>query len=158
METIIITAANTRNNGNPDQKSGCAWDLFHYDDEGRTGRRTISQPLGNCTLPLAQVNVARLGLASIVKKFRKHKVTLLVSTYVHDILVGGKQPKKNKDEIDELRRWVAYFTDLKVELVPQTRKDSELQELAKECAKEQVQSDTGTNVQGKEDSNRLAPI
>jgi hypothetical protein len=137
------------NNGKPTQKAGTGVILEAVDSVGRKVSRTISYPVGNCTTPCAEINAARIALASVVKKYRKEAiVTLHVSPYVAKLFeMEGENfktnPKKNAEQVAELRRWSGYFEKLKVKA--SSRDDLMIPlDLAKQCAETQNKSDTGT--------------
>ena len=152
MKINIICAGYCFNNGKPDQRAGCAVYLEFDDDYDRHADRLISEPVGNSTKPRAEILAATYGLMAIERKFRKVcPVTICVPRYVAGLLERGEDgeyktnPKKNAEEVKQLREWASYFTRLKI--VPSSVADlSRCLALARTCADKQKGTDTGTRV------------
>jgi len=153
MKISMTCAGYCFNNGKPDQRAGCAVLLDYSDDYDRTADRVICQPVGGSTKPRAEIMAATYGLMSISrKKFRKScEVVLHVPQYIAGLLETVEDgnykssPKKNPDEVAELRLWVSYFDNLRA--VAASKEDlTRCLNLAKECADTQKASDTGTRV------------
>ena len=150
MKFTVYATGYCYDNGKPTQKAGCAAYLVAEDELGRVGKRTISQPTGNSTLPRSELSAARLALSSIKKKFQGSPVTAFFSRYAASALEaknGGYKvnPKKNKEEIESLRSLSDIFSNLQVK-IGSKEQFKECLEAAKVCANNQAAEDTDTQV------------
>lgn len=152
MKIKISAAGIALNNGKITQKAGCVACLEIEDDLSRKAIRYISYPIGNATTPCAEINAARIGLASVLRKYRKTALVSLYTTqYVVNLLERNDdksyvmEPKKNEKEVADLRRWASYYTSLSTHVYDK-ESISDIYELAKECANSQRPKDSGTNL------------
>jgi len=151
MNIKITTAGYCFNNGKPDQRAGCGVALEYDDEFGRAAERFIAHPAGDSTKPKAEIQSVSLGLMCVGRKFRKICVVeLRVPRYVAGLLVKDgddfkQTPKKNVEEVEELRKWYGYYANIKV--VEAKADDlAQAMTMAKECADTQEPADTGTRV------------
>jgi ribonuclease HI len=154
MRIDLVCAGACRDNGKPTQIAGCGVIVRFVDEHERVQSRQFGWALGGSTSNLADIMAARLALSSVLPQFRGNHTALHISNmYVFDLLVGEKNPRKNKEEVSELRRWFGYYKDITIILynkfnaggdVMDTETIARVQELAKRALESQEHYDSGT--------------
>jgi len=120
MRLDLVCAAASRDNGKPTQLAGCGVIVRLTDSHKRVQTREFGWALGGSTANLAEIMAARLALSSVLPQFRGYTARLFISSrYVDDLLKMDGQhfvvsPSKNKQEVEELRRWYGYYKDIAV--------------------------------------------
>ena len=151
MKIEIYCASASRDNGKPTQMAGCGIVLVASDDHRQSKRRTMSFALSSSTVNLADIQVIRLALCSILPAYRKSKIILYTtSKYVADLLhydgdVYAMNPTKNTKEVDDMRRLVRSHNDISLILECEECDDYIVaKRLAKYSLDSQNNTDSGT--------------
>lgn len=151
MKIEIYASGYCHDNGKNTQRSGASI-ILRSDDGLNKSRRVISHPTGAGTQSFAEISAARLALASVKRKYRKEAE---VKVYLPAQAVGflqkkgdkyKKNSKKYENEVEELRRWADYYSDLTVDKLGKGDDADHATEEAKECADTQKPKDTRTQL------------
>lgn len=151
MKIDLYCVGMCRDNGKPTQLAGCGVVVVFTDDHSRTSFRSFKWALGNSTQNLADLQAARLALASVKSAFRGATSILHTnSSYVLRMLErDGKafvvNPKKNTAEVEEVRKWFGFYNDIAA-IVENPNDDNMVQarDLAEMALNTQEHSDSGT--------------
>lgn len=150
MKIDIYAAGYCHDVGKDTQRSGASVILYCVDDEHREAKRVISHPTGLAAKNYAEISAMTLGLASVVKKYRKDAI---VTLHVPKHLVGfleksGDEYKKNsnayKDELGKLRQWAGFYNNLNIQPAQKKGVLKDCLAEAKVCADNQKPKDTRT--------------
>lgn len=149
MKIDLVCAGACRDNGKPTQIAGCGVIIILTDDYDRVQSREFGWALGNSSSNLANIQAARLGLSSVLPQFRGNETLLHMSSkFVVDLLKTEIVPKKNIDEISELRRWFSYYPEIVAHTFNDGHIDVEtikrVKDLAKTALERQEHFDSGT--------------
>jgi|10_taG_2_1085330.scaffolds.fasta_scaffold00790_10 hypothetical protein len=156
MRVDLVCAGACQDDGLPTQIAGCGIIIRLIDDHDRVQSREFGWALGGSTANLADVQAVRLALSSVLPQFRGYPTILYVnSNYVFNLLEKENKhtfkatSKKNKSEIEEMRRWFGYYksismvkynqhADMDVEILTRTI------QLAQDALESQQHHDSGT--------------
>lgn len=152
MKVDLYVVGVCQNNGQPTQIAGGGVVLVFTDKHGRASFRSYKYALGNSTQNLADLQVARLALASIRSSHRGTSAVLHIgSNYVERMLEReGKafvsKPSKNEKAVTEMRRWFLDYGDITV-IIENPNDDNMLQakDQADIALATQTHSDSGTS-------------
>lgn len=160
MRIELVVAGSCLDNGKPTQIAGCGVIVRFIDEHQRLQYREFGWALGGSTANLADLMAARLALSSVLPQFRGNHTALHTSSkYLFEMLIKESKytykvnPRKNKKEVEELRRWFGYYKDISVIMynrhnlgddVIGTDVISRVQDLAKRALESQEHYDSGT--------------
>lgn len=100
--------------------AGCGIIIIFTDEHSRTRFRTYQYGLGNSSQNLADLQAARLSLASIKSPFRKYDTCLHInSQHVFNMLSkNGRsfvyEPLEDIVVVKDLRRWFGYYNNIRI--------------------------------------------
>lgn len=147
----IYCASSIKDNGKVTQLSGCAIIMTLHDGDVKKIRK-FGYPLGASPLALANIQAARLALASILPVFRGSSTVVLhlpnnpTAKWLEKGADGKYEnnPKSNAQAIEEMRRWSSYYDDLKFYVDKSSEFMDEVRELARDVVENQEGFDTHT--------------
>lgn len=115
MKLDIYCAAETRDHGKLTQLSGAGFVLVMVDKYNRSQTREFYYGLGGSDNELANVQSARLALASVLPSFRMTETEFHVSDKnVANLLQNSSHSDSDSKAIKELRRWFNYYRDIRI--------------------------------------------
>lgn len=151
MKFDLYSVGLCRDNGQPTQIAGCGVILVYTDNHNRVSFRSAKYGLGYSTQNMANLQAARLALASVKSHYRDQSTVLHTnSEYVARMLKRDGQnfvmsPAKNAEIVEEMRRWFSYYKNISV-IVENQNDEHMLQakDLAEVGLATQIRSDSGT--------------
>jgi len=144
----IYCVSSSRDVGKPTQMSGCGI-VFIATNGVQSKKRSMSFGLGMSSVNIANVQVVRLALASILPPFRKVPISIhITNKYIAELLqkIGSNYVIENdKDDIKDMRKWADYYFNLSLILdVSKDRYMVEAKQLAKLAINDQKITDSDT--------------
>lgn len=146
MKFEIYCAGLSRDEGQISQIGGCGIVLLATDGQRRVQCREFAFGLGSSSQMLADVQAARLALASIVPAMRVHRCFLFIDSQdVANFLTSPATVLGIREQVAELKRWYGYYKDVSVNLLSAIHPRFErAKELAKQGLDSQAPYDSGT--------------
>ena len=149
------------NEGYVTQLAGCGILLIAIDeidgiyaDRSSKMIRKYSYGLGDSGQDLADLQAARLALASVGPDFRKHPTEIFVNNQIvldivaAGIFAGHTVRFDDEDAIKDLYKWIGFYDNATIKLVESTSDKKYIEEamsLAEDAAAIQKRSDSGTD-------------
>jgi hypothetical protein len=148
MKLDLYCVGVCHDDGEPTQIAGCGMVIIFTDDYGRIRARSFGYGLGNSNQNLADLQAARLALASVKPAFRGG-ISVLHTTnqYVVKMLDRNLSPvlRRNDREIQETRRWYSYYNNITTVLEDHNNSNiTQARDLAEIGLTTQERSDSGT--------------
>jgi hypothetical protein len=115
----IYVAGAVRDEGEVSMMGGAGVVISFMDEHRRRQKREFHFGLGASPLALAEIQAARLGLASVLPAFRDRPTVLYTTSPELAAVVtdGAVVDDAFATQVTELRRWQSYYKDLSVEMM-----------------------------------------
>ena len=97
--------------------SGCGIVLIAKDESGQMRKREFSISLSAACKEAAELQSATVALASILHRYRSHKILLhTASRFVAGVVTRGLQRADCANIIAEFKKWLGFYSSLTVVL------------------------------------------
>lgn len=123
MKITMFCDVVVENNGQPTQMAGCGIILVG-EEKNQTRKRFLSFGLGGSDIELANIQVVRLALASVLPPFRRNPVFLHFTERNALDQICQDKSENYPHQFAEMRRWYSYYNN--ISLILDTSDDENL--------------------------------